>query len=80
MKTSKSGNQNPRGQILNDGQKHYQHSNERNPDHVRDNTRKNQYQDYDQKLTNDENYDLNNPDGTDQKMDFRDKLNNLEDQ
>ncbi len=78
MSNNKGGNQNPAGQHFHDGQKNYQHSNERNPDHARSDTRKNQYEDYDQKLTNDENYDLNNPKGTDEEMDFRDRQDNLE--
>ena len=40
-----------------DGQKNYQNSNQRNPDNVRDNTRDHRYKDYEEKLTNDANFD-----------------------
>lgn len=61
------------GQQRHDGQKNYQHSNQRNPDNVRNNTRDHQYKEYDSELTNDENYDINshqvkgNPDTDDTK-------------
>ena len=42
-----------------DGQKDYQHSNQRNRDNIRDNTRDHEYEEYDKTLTNDENYDIN---------------------
>ena len=42
-----------------DGQKNYQNSNQRNPDNVRNNTRDHEYKEYDEKLTNDANYDIN---------------------
>ena len=57
-----------------DGQKNYQHSNQRNPDNIRDNTRKNDYQDYEENLTNDEKFTAGNPD---EEMDFRDRQHNL---
>lgn len=41
-----------------DGQKNYQNSNQRNPDNIRDNTRDHDYKEYDENLTNDENFDL----------------------
>lgn len=69
-----SNNQNS-GQSRHDGQKNYQHSNQRNPDNIRDNTRDNKYQDYDEKLTNDANFTEGKPDA---EMDFRDREENLE--
>lgn len=60
-----------------DGQKNYQHSNQRNPDNVRSNTSKHQYSDHEEE-TNDANFvgghDLSG------EMDFRDKRDNLQDQ
>ncbi|MES2543316.1 MAG: hypothetical protein V4548_00405 [Bacteroidota bacterium] len=44
----------------NDGQKNYQHSNQHNPDNIRDNTRDYDYKEYDETLTNDENYNVDN--------------------
>lgn len=41
-----------------DGQKNYQNSNQRNPDNVRNDTRDHEYKEYDEKLTNDANYDI----------------------
>lgn len=41
-----------------DGQKNYQHSNQRNPDNVRNATRDHQYKEHDETLTNDANYDI----------------------
>ena len=72
------GNFNKGNQHLPDGQRNYQNSNERNQDNVRDDTRKNQYQDYDEKLTNDENFDINAPSGSTEEMDFRDRQENLD--
>jgi len=46
------------GQQQHDGQKNYQNSNQRNPDNVRNNTRDHEYKEYDEKLTNDANYDI----------------------
>lgn len=69
--TSGKGNLN---QQRHDGQKNYQHSNQRNPDNIRDNTRDHVYKDYDEKLTNDENYNIDtnqikgNPDFDDTKQ------------
>ena len=76
--TNKGGNMNPKGQQFHNTRRDLPHTNERNPLHTRDNTAKHRYQDYDEKLTNDENYDLNNPDGTDEPMDFRNKFDNNE--
>lgn len=45
-------------QQLHDKQQNYAHSNERNRDNIRDNTREKQYKEHDQTLTNDENYDV----------------------
>ncbi|MBF0695662.1 MAG: hypothetical protein IR153_11480 [Flavobacterium sp.] len=53
-------------------------NNENTPHFVRDNTQKHRYEDH-QEITNDEHYDLNNPEGTDENFDLRDKSNNLED-
>ena len=69
-KTGKMGKQH-------DGQTHYQHSNQRNPDNIRDNTRDRQYKEHDQTLTNDANYDINaNPSET-KDMDFDDTKENV---
>lgn len=46
------------GQHRNDKQKNYDHSNERNRDNVRNATRKHEYKEHDETLTNDENYSL----------------------
>jgi len=78
MSSNKGGNQNPQGQHFHDSRNNMPHTNEKHQFHERDDTTKHQYQDYDQQLTNDENFDLNNPDGTDKKMDYRDRLDNLE--
>ncbi len=45
-------------QQYNDKQQNYAHSNERNRDNIRDNTREKQYKEHDATLTNDENYDV----------------------
>lgn len=45
------------GQARHDGQKNYDHSNQRNPDNVRNATRKHEYKEHDETLTNDQNYD-----------------------
>jgi hypothetical protein len=52
-------NNNNSGQQKHDGQKNYQHSNQRNPDNVRNNTRDHTYKDHDEELTNDANFDSN---------------------
>lgn len=46
------------GQHRNDKQKNYDNSNLRNPDNVRNATRKHEYKEHDETLTNDENYSL----------------------
>ena len=53
-------------------------TNERNQNFPRGNTQKHQYENKEE-VTNDENYDLNNPEGTNIDFDLRDKSNNLED-
>jgi hypothetical protein len=52
-------NNNGSGQQKHDGQKNYQHSNQRNPDNVRNDTRDHEYKEFDEKLTNDANFDIN---------------------
>ncbi len=52
------GKVNQQRQHYNDKSQNYQHSNQRNPDNIRDNTRDKQYKDYDETLTNDENFDV----------------------
>lgn len=47
------------GQARHDGQKNYDHSNQRNADNIRNATRKHEYKEHDETLTNDENYSLN---------------------
>jgi hypothetical protein len=66
-------------QHMNDGQRNFQNSNERNPDHNRSDTQKHQYSDYDQSLTDDGNYTAGKPNSLGDDMDFRDKDENLED-
>jgi len=69
------GKLNHGSQQHNDKQKNYAHSNERNRDNIRDNTRDHTYKDHDQTLTNDQNYNLYN-DKIEGDPDFRDtKLN-----
>lgn len=50
-----------------DGQKNYQHSNQRNPDNIRNATRDHQYKEHDETLTNDANFD---PDTHQPKIDL----------
>ncbi len=69
-----SGKGNPGHQ--HDGQKDYQHSNQRNPDNVRNNTRDHRYKEHDETLTNDANFDAGNP-KVDMEMDDKDQ--NVED-
>jgi len=73
-------NNNSGNQRMHDGQKHYQHSNEVNRDHARSNPDKHQYKEHDETLTNDENFKAGVPKANTDEMDFRDKLDNLEDQ
>lgn len=69
-------NNNSGGQQKHDGQKNYQHSNQRNPDNVRNNTRDHEYKDYNEALTNDVNYEEGKL--TKGEVDFDDKLQNEE--
>ena len=69
-------NNNSAGQQRHDGQKNYQHSNQKNPDNVRNNTRDHDYKDYDKTLTNDANFDINNHDVPDE-MNFDDTKENV---
>jgi hypothetical protein len=71
-------NNNTGGQQRHDGQKNYQHSNERNPDHNRSDTHKHEYKDYDEALTNDANFEGGKPIAG--EMDFDDKNDNTEKQ
>jgi len=60
-----------------DGQKNYQHSNQRNPDNVRNNTRDHEYKEYDETLTNDAKFKEGlSKDG---EMDFDDTQQNVTD-
>ncbi len=58
-----------------DGQKNLQH--EHRPTNIRSNPREQQYEDYDEKLTNDANFHAGIPNDS-EDMDFRDKFDNLE--
>lgn len=58
-----------------DGQKNYQHSNQRNPDNIRKDTSKHHYSDHEEE-TNDANFTSGHDLSGD--MDFRDKKDNLE--
>jgi len=69
-------NNNSAGQQRHDGQKNYQHSNQKNPDNVRNNTRDHDYKEYDETLTNDANFDINNQ-NVSEEMDFDDKRENV---
>lgn len=71
------GTINKGGQARHDGQKNYDHSNQRNPDNVRNATRKHEYKEHDKTLTNDENYSA---DGKQAKveMEFDDKKQNVD--
>jgi hypothetical protein len=73
------GTINNSGQQRHDGQKNYQHSNQRNPDNVRSNTEKHRYAEYEDELTNDQNFSAGKPTSMGDDMDFRDKADNLED-
>lgn len=64
------------GQQRHDGQKNYQHSNQRNPDNVRNATRDHQYKEYDETLTNDANFDINTTE-VKADMEFDDKKENV---
>ncbi|AWI26451.1 hypothetical protein [Flavobacterium pallidum] len=56
-----------------DGQKNYAHSNQKNPDNVRNATRDHEYRD-NEELTNDANFEP----GNSAEMDFRDKNENVD--
>ncbi len=68
------GNIQPGGN-RNDGQKNLQH--EHRPTNIRSNPREEQYSEYHDKLTNDENFHAGKPDNP-EEMDFRNKFDNLE--
>ncbi len=68
-------NNNNGNQRQNDKQQNYAHSNERNPDNIRDNTRDHKYKEHDKTLTNDENYDVDTQKAK-KDMDFRDTTKN----
>lgn len=74
MANLNNGNNSGAGQHRNDKQQNYAHSNQHNPDNIRDNTRDHTYKEHDQTLTNDENYDENHKPKTD--MDFQDTTKN----
>lgn len=60
-----------------DGQKNYQHSNQRNPDNIRNATRDHEYKEHDETLTNDANFDSEtHQPKTD--MEFDDKRENVD--
>jgi len=67
-------NNNSKGQQPHDGQKNYQHSNQRNPDNVRNNTRDHEYKE-NEELTNDANFEGGKPKKGD--MDFDDTRENV---
>ncbi|HEX8269641.1 MAG TPA: hypothetical protein VF581_07085 [Flavobacterium sp.] len=76
------GNSDHGSQQHNDNRKNYAHSNERRRDNIRDNTRDHEYKEFDETLTNDENYNLYNdkikgdPDFSDKNQNaHRDKAN-----
>ena len=77
MATIKNGTSGKRNfEHLHDGKENYQHSNQRNPDNVRNNTRDHQYKEHDKTLTNDANFDA---DGKPKmKMELDDKNQNVE--
>ncbi|NUY79947.1 hypothetical protein HUK80_03490 [Flavobacterium sp. MAH-1] len=64
------------GQARHDGQKNYDHSNQRNADNVRNATRKHEYKEHDETLTNDANYDAKGRLTTDGEFD--DKNQNVD--
>lgn len=55
-----------------DGQKNYQHSNQSNPDNIRDNTRDHRYKEHDETLTNDANFNAGKP-SLDLELDDKDQ-------
>lgn len=68
-------NNNSGSQQRHDGQRDYQHSNQRNPDNVRNNTRDHQYKHHEE-LTNDANFDINNAE-VKGDLDFSDTKENV---
>ena len=60
-----------------DGQKNLNH--DHRPDFIRDHTSKKQYENHDEQ-TNDENFKAGKPKSDSEEMDFRNKLDNLEDE
>ena len=74
LNNNNSGKGKGKSAPLHDGQANYDHSNQRNRDNIRDNTRDHDYKEYDKTLTNDENFDINskkvkgNPDFDDTKQ------------
>jgi len=70
------GTVNQGGQNRHDGQKNHEHSNQRNPDNSRSATRKHQYKEHDETLTNDEKYDAKGRLTTEAELD--DKLQNVD--
>jgi len=71
-------NLNPR-QDPHNGQRDYQHSNQRNADNARSDVHKHHYADHD-KETDDANFSAGRLSFLGEEMDFRDKEDNLEDQ
>ena len=67
-------NSNSGNQTRHDGQKNYQHSNQRNPDNIRNNTKDHEYKENDETLTNDANFDSGKPKTG---MDFDDTEDNV---
>ena len=77
MATIKNGTPGKRNsEHQHDGQENYQHSNQRNPDNVRNNTRDHQYKEHDKTLTNDANFDADGKPKVDMELD--DKNQNVE--
>ena len=74
--SNKGGNQNPSGKNFHDSRQGSHLSNDKNPP-IRDNTLKHQYEDHDEKLTNDENFNIYSRSGMNEEMDFRDRNDNL---
>ncbi len=68
--------QNNSGGQRHDGQKNYQHSNQRNPDNIRNATRDHEYKEHDETLTNDANFEAGQPLESD--MEFDDKRKNVD--
>ena len=75
MATLNNGGSGKRQTGQHDGQKNYQHSNQRNPDNVRSNPRDHEYKDYDSELTNDANFESGEPQVN---LDMDDQQQNVE--